>query len=82
MRGKRQPIKLEWGPLLEGRDDAELLGFSALQRLLGDPSRVTIWRMIKRGDLPAPVKLPGSILNRWSVGSIRRVLASLDDRAA
>lgn len=81
MRGKRRPIKLKWGPLLEGRDDAELLGFGALQRLLGDPSRVTIWRMIKRGDLPAPVKLPGSTLNRWTVGSIRQVLASLDEES-
>jgi predicted DNA-binding transcriptional regulator AlpA len=40
-------------------------------------SRTTIWRRVKDGTLPAPLKMPGSHCVAWRVGDIRRVLASI-----
>ncbi len=37
-------------------------------------SPATIWRMVKRGDLPAPRKLSQRI-TAWNVGELRKALA-------
>ncbi len=37
-------------------------------------SRATIWRMVQRGQLPAPKKLSDRA-TRWNVGELRAVLA-------
>jgi predicted DNA-binding transcriptional regulator AlpA len=37
-------------------------------------SSATIWRMVKRGDLPAPRKLSQRI-TAWNVGELRKSLA-------
>lgn len=36
----------------------------------------TVWRWVKAGRLPAPVKL-GPNTTAWNVGSLRRVMASV-----
>lgn len=38
-------------------------------------SPATIWRMVKRGDLPAPRKLSQRI-TAWNVGELRKALAA------
>jgi prophage regulatory protein len=43
--------------------------------------RTTIWRRVKDGTLPAPLKMPGSTCIAWRVGDIRRVLASIGQEA-
>lgn len=37
-------------------------------------SRATVWRMVQRGQLPAPKKLSNRA-TRWNVGELRAVLA-------
>lgn len=38
-------------------------------------SAATVWRMVKRGDLPAPRKLSQRI-TAWNVGELRKALAA------
>ncbi len=38
-------------------------------------SAATVWRMVKRGDLPAPRKLSERI-TAWNVGELRKALAA------
>ena len=38
-------------------------------------SSTTVWRMVKRGDLPAPRKL-SSRVTAWNVGDLRKALAA------
>ena len=38
-------------------------------------SSATVWRMVKRGRLPAPKKLSERV-TAWNVGELRRALAS------
>jgi predicted DNA-binding transcriptional regulator AlpA len=44
-------------------------------------STATVWRRVKSGQLPAPVKL-GPQISAWRVGELRAVLASLANTAA
>lgn len=37
-------------------------------------SSATVWRMVKRGDLPAPRKLSERV-TAWNVGDLRKTLA-------
>ena len=37
-------------------------------------SSATVWRMVKRGDLPAPRKLSERV-TAWNVGELRKALA-------
>lgn len=37
-------------------------------------SAATVWRMVKRGTLPAPKKLSARI-SAWNVGALRRALS-------
>jgi len=45
-----------------------------VQALVGCSS-ATIWRMVKRGTLPAPRKLSPRVTT-WNVGDLRRALAA------
>jgi prophage regulatory protein len=56
--------------------DSALVRLSILRKLL-PYSRTTIWRRVKDGTLPPPVKMPGSACIAWRVGDIRRVLDSI-----
>lgn len=38
-------------------------------------SEATVWRMVKRGQLPHPKKL-SSRVSRWNVGALRQVIAN------
>lgn len=38
-------------------------------------SPATVWRMVQRGDLPAPRKLTKQV-TAWNVGELRKFLAS------
>ena len=38
-------------------------------------SAATVWRMVKRGTLPAPRKLSERV-TAWNVGALRKVLAA------
>jgi predicted DNA-binding transcriptional regulator AlpA len=55
-----------------------LLTTSDLERLL-KVDRRTITRLVKRGELPAPLKLGGS--NRWRVQDIKAVIDRPGQRA-
>ena len=51
--------------------------------LIGVRSNTTFWRRVKLGDLPAPLKLPGSHLNYYRAATIRQIQASATrDQAA
>lgn len=39
-------------------------------------SHATVWRMVKRGTLPAPKKLSDNV-TAWSVGDLRKALSSI-----
>jgi predicted DNA-binding transcriptional regulator AlpA len=39
-------------------------------------SRTTVWRMVKRGTLPAPKKLSERV-TAWNVGDLRKSLSSI-----
>lgn len=54
--------------------DAALIGSNVVCGLVGDITRVTLWRWIKSGKFPAPRKLPGGRLNAWRVGDVRNFL--------
>ena len=38
-------------------------------------SSATVWRMVKRGQLPAPRKI-GTRITAWNVGELRKALAA------
>lgn len=40
-------------------------------------SRTTLWRHVKAGSFPSPVKLPGNV-TAWRVGEVRAWLKALD----
>ena len=40
-------------------------------------SSATVWRMVKRGDIPAPRKLSARVTT-WQVGALRKSLADRD----
>jgi predicted DNA-binding transcriptional regulator AlpA len=61
-------------PRLPDDDDALITG-KVVDATFGGQSTVTRWRRIKAGIIPAPIKLPGSHLNYWRAGTIRRALA-------
>ncbi|MEF8712876.1 MAG: AlpA family phage regulatory protein [Accumulibacter sp.] len=44
-------------------------------RALKACSAATVWRMVRRGDLPAPRKLSQRI-TAWNVGELRKALAA------
>jgi predicted DNA-binding transcriptional regulator AlpA len=44
---------------------------------LYDVSVTTIWRMVKRGTLPAPRKLSERV-TAWNVGELREALAAVE----
>jgi len=45
-----------------------------VQALVGCSS-ATVWRMVKRGTLPAPRKLSANV-TAWNVGDLRKALAA------
>ena len=61
-------------PRLPEDDDALITG-KVVDAVYGNQSTVTRWRRINAGIIPAPIKLPGSHLNYWRAGTIRRALA-------
>jgi predicted DNA-binding transcriptional regulator AlpA len=46
----------------------ELIALPVLRRRLGGISRVTVWRGVRAGRLPAPVRVGGRVL--WSSAEI------------
>jgi predicted DNA-binding transcriptional regulator AlpA len=54
--------------------DSALIGAAAVCSLVGDVTRVTLWRWVRAGSFPAPRKLPGGRINAWKVGDVRRFL--------
>lgn len=48
---------------------------------LRDRSRASIWRDVKSGNCPAPVKI-GTRCSRWRVGDLRNATKSLSDKAS
>lgn len=54
--------------------DAANVRQPVVEALIGCSS-TTIWRMVKRGDLPAPRKL-SSRVTAWNVGDLRKALAA------
>lgn len=42
-------------------------------------SPATVWRMVKRGTLPAPRKLSERV-TAWQVGALRKFLAEIESR--
>jgi predicted DNA-binding transcriptional regulator AlpA len=51
--------------------DSALVAQSVVQKLYSC-SPATIWRRVKSGDIPAPIKIVGS--TRWRVGDLRKAL--------
>jgi prophage regulatory protein len=39
-------------------------------------SRVTLWRYVRAGSFPAPLRFPGSRMTCWRVGDVRAWLAA------
>lgn len=68
-------------PCLPHDDDALVTG-RVVDAVFGGQSKVTRWRRIKAGIIPAPIKLPGSQLNYWKAGWIRAALNEHSNRAA
>ncbi len=60
-------------------DDALLNGGEV--DLLFNWSRTRRWRYIRDGKFPAPVRMPGSNVGYWTLGTIRRLLADLTKAA-
>lgn len=58
-----------------GESDAILLRFPQVQRAAGNLSRATIYRMVKAGTFPAPIKL-GARASAWRWGELREWLES------
>jgi predicted DNA-binding transcriptional regulator AlpA len=55
--------------------DAALINTKTVAELFGGLSRSTIWRWMKDGRLPEPIRItPGKPL--WSVGALRAFLAN------
>lgn len=54
--------------------DAANVRLPVVQGLLGCSS-TTVWRMVKRGALPAPRKLSPRVA-AWNVGDLRKALAA------
>lgn len=54
--------------------DAANVRQPVVEALIGCSS-TTVWRMVKRGDLPAPRKL-SSRVTAWNVGDLRKALAA------
>ena len=73
-----------------GTDDRALMNFDHLPNSACVSGRVvegvtgwhraTIWRKIKAGKFPAPIRF-GPQSNRWQVGAIRAAIASLAETA-
>lgn len=55
--------------------DTALVNKAAARELFGGLSETGIWRWIKAGIIPAPVKISGR--PHWTAGSIRQTLAAL-----
>ena len=51
-----------------------LIGFRPLRAKCGDPDPSTIWRWVKAGELPAPIKLGGRAL--WDEDEVDERLAA------
>lgn len=66
---------------IETLPDEALINGRQVDRLMGDQSRWTRNRRIEAGILPRPFKLPGSNVDYWQVGTIRRLLASFAQAA-
>ncbi|TCJ16097.1 transcriptional regulator [Parasulfuritortus cantonensis] len=64
------PAALQAFPSLP--DDA-LVGIRVVGGLI-DKGPTSVWRDVKNGRLPAPVKMGGA--TRWRVGDLRQVLAA------
>lgn len=60
--------------------DTALVRLPMVQTLL-PWSRTTIWRRVRDGSIPAPIRMPGSTCIAWRAGDIRRVLASVEQAA-
>lgn len=60
--------------------DDQLLTEKALRALLGNVSSMTVWRWMKRGLLPQPIKLGAR--NFWYVREVRAFLAAQPRRDA
>ncbi len=54
--------------------DSALVRQPVVEALFGY-SAATVWRMVKKGKLPAPLRLAERITT-WNVGDLRKVLAS------
>lgn len=61
--------------------DQALIGGAAVCALVGDITRVTLWRWVRSGTFPAPRKLPSGRINAWKVGDVRNFLEQDADHA-
>ncbi|MEM9870274.1 MAG: transcriptional regulator [Pseudomonadota bacterium] len=60
------------------RTERKLIGLEKLQAKLGDPSRSTIDRMCKRGELPLPIKWGNRLL--WDEDEIDAYIEEMMNR--
>lgn len=61
--------------------DSALIGSRDVREVIGGIGEVTLWRWVRKGEFPAPRKLPGGRLNAWKVADIRKFLAQEADHA-
>jgi hypothetical protein len=55
-------------------NDVELGRIADLRRLIGNPHPATVYRMIRRGELPPPIKFGGTSL--WDLTKVREMIVS------
>ena len=59
---------------MQNDNDVELGRIADLRRLIGNPHPATVYRMIRRGELPPPIKFGGTSL--WDMTQIREIIVS------
>ena len=56
--------------------DARLINLHELTAMLGNPSRTSVWRWVRSGHLPSPIRIgAGGRLLRWRYQDIAPLLS-------
>lgn len=61
--------------------DQALISGAVVCALVGDITRVTLWRWVRTGTFPSPRKMPSGRINVWRVGDVRNFLERGGDHA-